>query len=331
MTVIDVDSHFQGPFTWFDQEFPELAARVPGDPRAEHDRRAGGGARRRDAGDPPARGAPRRPDGPGPRPVAAGRRAVRREAEPGRDRRAHLRDRHAARAGAARAAPRPPVPRQGWLAHGRPGGVPRRRRHRRAARVGQLPADLPRARSRARHREHRGRQHVDRRPHRTSHRAPRSDRQRVARGRRLVDRGDDPHAWARQPGGARARRARERHVARAPALRPVLGRGRRSRHGRVPARRERSCVRRPRMVEQRWPPRADDHGRGGAVPPGADDAVQQPHRGGRVRAVPHAHGGGCRARRPHVPPLHARRPRRIRRRPQDLRAPGSFHVAAAPE
>jgi predicted TIM-barrel fold metal-dependent hydrolase len=29
MAVIDVDSHFQGPFTWFEQEFPELAARFP--------------------------------------------------------------------------------------------------------------------------------------------------------------------------------------------------------------------------------------------------------------------------------------------------------------
>jgi predicted TIM-barrel fold metal-dependent hydrolase len=29
MTVIDVDSHFQGPFTWFDQEHPELAAQLP--------------------------------------------------------------------------------------------------------------------------------------------------------------------------------------------------------------------------------------------------------------------------------------------------------------
>ena len=29
MAVIDVDSHFQGPFTWFEQEFPELAAQYP--------------------------------------------------------------------------------------------------------------------------------------------------------------------------------------------------------------------------------------------------------------------------------------------------------------
>ena len=29
MTVIDVDSHFQGPFTWFEQDFPELAAQLP--------------------------------------------------------------------------------------------------------------------------------------------------------------------------------------------------------------------------------------------------------------------------------------------------------------
>jgi predicted TIM-barrel fold metal-dependent hydrolase len=29
MPVIDVDSHFQGPFTWFAQEFPELAAQYP--------------------------------------------------------------------------------------------------------------------------------------------------------------------------------------------------------------------------------------------------------------------------------------------------------------
>jgi hypothetical protein len=29
MPVIDVDSHFQGPFTWFEQDFPELAAQLP--------------------------------------------------------------------------------------------------------------------------------------------------------------------------------------------------------------------------------------------------------------------------------------------------------------
>jgi hypothetical protein len=29
VTVIDVDSHFQGPFTWFDQAFPDLAAQLP--------------------------------------------------------------------------------------------------------------------------------------------------------------------------------------------------------------------------------------------------------------------------------------------------------------
>ncbi|HXY91194.1 MAG TPA: amidohydrolase family protein [Acidimicrobiia bacterium] len=29
MPVIDVDSHFQGPFTWFDQEHPELAEQLP--------------------------------------------------------------------------------------------------------------------------------------------------------------------------------------------------------------------------------------------------------------------------------------------------------------
>lgn len=29
MSVVDVDSHFQGPFTWFDQAFPELAAQLP--------------------------------------------------------------------------------------------------------------------------------------------------------------------------------------------------------------------------------------------------------------------------------------------------------------
>ena len=168
MPVIDVDSHFQGPFTWFDAGVPRAGGAVPGGPGAEHDRRAGRRAGRRDAGDAAAGGSPRRPDGPRPRPVAAGCGAVRREAEPGRDRRADLRHRHAARRRPARAASRPPLPREGWMGHGRARRVPRRGRRRRAARIGQLPADLSRPRRRAGEGEHRSRQHVDRRPHRSS-------------------------------------------------------------------------------------------------------------------------------------------------------------------
>ena len=42
MTIIDVDSHFQGPFTWFDEAYPELAAAAAEHPGRDDDR----GARR---------------------------------------------------------------------------------------------------------------------------------------------------------------------------------------------------------------------------------------------------------------------------------------------